>query len=356
MIALMTFLCALLITFSVTPLVHHLGKAWNILDQPDARKLHYQPMVRIGGLAIWCGTGLAYGLSLLGGFLPVLQSEEGRLILGVLLVSTSFFGIGFADDRWQLSPYWRLGLQAIVATLGWSMGIQIQALPIPGIGMVALGVFSLPITFLWLAGVANAINWVDGMDGLATGIGAIVSTMFALLAWQHQDMLVMSLALALAGACLGFWQYNRKPAQLYMGDGGSYFIGGLLAGIGVLSMSPNPEFTVNIIPYVMLAVPIIDMVLVMLARILNHKSIFFPDQRHIHHRLLQLGMSQQAVVFVIYGLTLWVGLSANYLLVNPWSWCSIAGGLGLLGVLNRTSLISLLGWWPWAKDGLHLSN
>lgn len=338
MIIALSFCCSLFLVLLVTPSVQHLGEQWGILDQPDARKLHEQPVARVGGLAILLGTLISCGLSLSfgGSFL----SREWSPIVGVLLASVGFFGIGFADDLWQLSPYWRLLLQAIVVALVWPMGVQIHTLPFPLVGTISLGILSLPITFLWLAGVANAINWMDGMDGLATGIAMISATMFSLLAWQHQDMPVLILSVSLAGAALGFWRYNRKPAQLYMGDGGSFFIGGMLAGIGVLSMTDS-GFTTNAIPYIVLAVPIVDMVVVMLVRSINRKSIFFPDQRHIHHRLLRLNLSQSMVVWTIYGLVLWSGLGANYLLVTAWGWSSVVGMLAVLGLCNRTSLMLL---------------
>jgi UDP-GlcNAc:undecaprenyl-phosphate GlcNAc-1-phosphate transferase len=335
MIVLLSFCFSLCFVLLITPFVKQLGSQWGILDQPDARKLHQIPMVRVGGLAILLGTLLSCGLSLALSVPPT--SQEWLPVIGVLLVSVGFFGIGFADDRWQLSPYWRLLLQAIVVGIVWLMGVQIHTLPIPLVGTVPLGMLSFPITFLWLAGVANAINWMDGMDGLATGITTIAAAMFALLAWQHQDMPVLILALSLAGAALGFWKYNRKPAQLYMGDGGSFFMGGMLAGIGLLSMT-NSGFTANAVPYIVLAVPIVDMVLVMLARVMNHRSIFFPDQRHIHHRLLRLNLPQSMVVWTIYSLVLWSGLGANYLLVNAWGWSSVVGVLSALAFVNRTSL------------------
>lgn len=338
MIVALSFFCSLLSVLLITPAVQRLGYRWGMIDQPGARKIHVKPMVRIGGLAIFLGTLLAWGLCLP---LSISFTPQASLpVVGVLLASIGFFGIGFADDRWNLSPYWRLLLQAIVVTLVWCMGVQIHALPFPFVGTIPLGLLSLPITFLWLAGMANAINWLDGMDGLATGIATIAATMFALLAWQHQDLPVLILSLSLAGATFGFWFYNRKPAQLYMGDGGSYFIGGMLAGIGVLSMT-DLSFTTNAIPYIVLGVPIVDMMLVMLARVMNRKSIFYPDQRHIHHRLLHLNLSQSAAVWTIYGLVFWSGLGANSLLVTPWGWSSVMGVLMVLGLVNRTGLMLL---------------
>jgi UDP-GlcNAc:undecaprenyl-phosphate/decaprenyl-phosphate GlcNAc-1-phosphate transferase len=218
------------------------------------------------------------------------------------------------------------------------MGLQIHYLPIPGGETIALGLFSLPITFLWLAGVTNAINWLDGLDGLAAGISVIAAGMFGLVGWQQGNLSIVILALALAGATFGFLRYNALPAQMYMGDGGSYFIGGMLAALGILSTGTSEAFSANTVPYVILAVPIIDMVLVIISRRMDGKSPFFPDQRHLHHRLLRLNRSQSSVVAIIYGLTAWAGLAGNTLTYGSnWSWANLIGLVLVITFVNRTA-------------------
>jgi UDP-GlcNAc:undecaprenyl-phosphate/decaprenyl-phosphate GlcNAc-1-phosphate transferase len=350
MILILVFVIALLTVLLISPSIKQLGLKLSIVDLPDARKLHSQTMVRIGGVGIAIGTVLAATLGLAGqmltgqvlttqSLLSQLATQPWLSTIGVLAVGVASFGIGLADDRWSISPKLRLGLQAIVAGIAWLMGLQIHHLPIPGGGTIALGLFSLPITFLWLAGVTNAINWMDGLDGLAAGISLIAAVMFGLIGWQQGNLAIVIMALALAGATLGFLRYNAIPAQMYMGDSGSYFIGGMLAGLGILSTGTSSAFSPNATPYVILAVPIIDMALVIIARCLNGKSPFFPDQRHLHHRLLRLNHSKQSTVILIYALMAWAGLAGNLLAqANHWIWINIIALAFVIAFVNQTAL------------------
>jgi UDP-GlcNAc:undecaprenyl-phosphate/decaprenyl-phosphate GlcNAc-1-phosphate transferase len=340
MIVILVFAIALLMVLLISPSIKQLGLKLGIVDQPDARKLHHQPMVRIGGVGIAISTVFAATLGLTAQALTGQVATQPWLsIIAVLVAGIASFGIGLADDRWSVSPKLRLGLQAIVTVIVWSMGLQLHYLPIPGVGTVALGLFSLPMTFLWLAGVTNAINWLDGLDGLAAGISMIVAVMFGLIGWQQGNMAIVILALALAGATLGFLRYNALPAQMYMGDGGAYFIGGMLAGLGILSTGSSDVFSANALPYVILAVPIIDMVLVIVSRHLDGKSPFFPDQRHLHHRLLRLDRSKQATVTLIYALTAWAGFAGNMLAdASHWSWINIIALFFVITFVNQTAL------------------
>jgi UDP-GlcNAc:undecaprenyl-phosphate/decaprenyl-phosphate GlcNAc-1-phosphate transferase len=340
MIFLLVFATALFMVLLISPRIKQLGLQLGIVDHPDARKLHHQPMVRIGGVGIAIGTVFAATLGLAGLALTGQAATQPWLnVIGVLVVGVAAFAIGLADDRWSISPKLRLGLQGIVTIIAWSMDLQIHHLPIPGVGTVALGLFSLPITFLWLAGVTNAINWLDGLDGLAAGISLIAAVMFGLIGWQQGNLVIGILALALAGATLGFLRYNAMPAQMYMGDGGSYLIGGMLAGLGILSTGTSDAFSVNAMPYVILAVPIMDMVLVIISRQMDGKSPFFPDQRHLHHRLLRLNLSKRAAVNLIYGLMAWAGLAGNMLAeASHWSWINVMALVLLMTFVNRTAL------------------
>jgi UDP-GlcNAc:undecaprenyl-phosphate/decaprenyl-phosphate GlcNAc-1-phosphate transferase len=340
MIFLVPFLVALLSVLLISPQVKQLGFRLGIVDQPDARKLHHKAMVRMGGVAIAIGATSAIVLDLA---IPMFSANMPLTLptLAVLVTGLGFFSIGLADDRWSLSPKLRLGLQAIVTYAAWRMGLQMDYLPVPGVGTMDLGWMSLPITFLWVAGITNAINWLDGLDGLATGVSVISALTFALLGWQQGNDAIVILSLALAGAALGFLRYNAMPAQMYMGDGGSYFIGGTLAGIGILSIGSSAEFSTNAMPYINLAIPIIDMVLVILSRCLDGKSPFFPDQRHIHHRLLRLGLAKQYAVLVIYGFTIWAGATAYCLTQNPgWGWSNVILLAVTIALFNRTALAS----------------
>ncbi|MDX2215588.1 MAG: MraY family glycosyltransferase [Oculatellaceae cyanobacterium bins.114] len=334
MIALITFALSLFTVLLTTPIVHWLGLRFDWVDHPGERKLHRQPMVRVGGIAICAGTLVAlFALAQINEF-HALSLREVSPLVGIVLGGISFFAIGLADDLLNLHPLVRLGLQAITTGLVWSLGIQVRYLPIPFLGALSTGFMSLPITFLWLAGVANAINWLDGMDGLATGIAMLTSLALAVICLQSHHPAIALMVLALAGATFGFLRYNAAPAKIFMGDGGSYFIGFMLAAAGVAGLMQEQVFVMNLLPFVVLAVPVIDMTFVIVSRLLDKKSPFFPDQRHLHHRLLQLGFSRQMVVWSIYGLTLLAGVGAIALVVTPFGWIGIGGVLLILSLSN----------------------
>ncbi|MGI0487674.1 glycosyltransferase family 4 protein [Pantanalinema rosaneae CENA516] len=304
-------------TLSLTPLIQRLGLQWNYIDQPGKRKIHQQSIVRIGGIAIFLGTLLAIILMLLSNYFDNSSMTSLSPIIGILLGATGFFGIGLIDDMFQLSPFIRLFLQGVVACLSWALGVRVEILPVPLIGVVPTGIFSLPMTFLWLAGVANAINWLDGLDGLAGGVSAIATLALSLICWHYPPLAL--LALALAGSLVGFLYYNVNPARIFMGDGGSYFIGFTLAAIGAVGLMQTPTFAVAMTPFWVLAVPIADMVRVIASRLWDKKSPFFPDQRHLHHKLLQAKLSVRAAVRLIWTLTAWFATWAMLMLAIPHS-------------------------------------
>ncbi len=333
MIASITVLTSIFFVILITPLVQQLGWQLGCVDQPGGRKTHQAPIVRIGGVAICTGALMALLVTWqLGGFSSASFSES-LPILGLILGGFGFFCIGVSDDYFNLPPLIRLSLQAVISTIVWSMGVQVEYIPLPLIGAVSTGLLSLPITFLWLAGMANAINWMDGLDGLAAGISTIAALTLSLCSvHSHPD--VALIALAVAGATLGFLRYNRYPAQIYMGDGGSYFLGFMLAGIGAVGFMQAGTLTATLMPYIALAVPVLDMVFVIIARLLDGKSPMFGDRRHLHHRWLQAGLSQQAVVWLIYGVTFCTELATIALPMNGLGWLI---GMGILLPLCLTN-------------------
>lgn len=308
MIAFIVISIAVAMALIGTPVIRIMGVQLEWVDQPGKRKVHQTPIVRVGGIAICVATliATAIGIELLKlspVFLPMLP------MIGLVLGSLGFFAIGLADDIFHLSAGLRLVLQACVTVLVWFLGVRVEFLPVPLIGTVALGLWSLPISFLWLAGVANAINWLDGLDGLAGGVSTIAAFTLAILCWpQHPDIALF--AFALAGASLGFLRYNANPAQIFMGDGGSYLIGFVLAGTSAIGLMQNPQFLSTLLPFWILAVAIGDMLLVIAGRLRDGKSPFFPDQRHLHHRLLQAGLPVRSAVQWIWYLSSWVASSA----------------------------------------------
>jgi len=334
MIALTVIVISILIVLLITPLVRYLGLKFGFVDHPGERKIHRQPMVRVGGIAICIGTFISLIAVWNAGELNQMPVDDILTVLGLAIGGLGFFAVGLSDDIFNLHPFIRLILQAVVSALAWSLGVRIVHLPIPAMGVLPLGMLSFPVTFLWLAGVANAVNWIDGMDGLAAGVAAIASLTLAVTCLQLHHSAIALIALALAGATIGFLRYNTTPARIFMGDGGSYFIGFVLAGIGITGLMSEATFTSTALPYIILAVPIVDMAFVILSRLLDGKSPFFPDQRHLHHRLLHLGFARPTTVWLIYGLTLWAGLSAITLTENRLGWIGVLFTIVLLGATN----------------------
>ena len=306
---LIAFLISMTVVLWSTPVVKTIGLKGGHVDRPDARKVHRQPIVRIGGVAIFAGTTAALLIVWwLGGF-GILPPEKDAEIWGVTIGGLLFFFIGLADDLFKLSPTSRLLVQSIVATFAWWKGVRIDFFSVPFHDLINIDQWwlSLPITVIWLVGMVNAINWIDGLDGLAAGVSGIAAVVMLVVSLFMNQPAAALIAAALAGATLGFLRYNFNPAEIFMGDGGAYFIGFLLAGVGVIGLAKTAAVTAVILPYIILAVPIVDMSVVIISRICQGKSPFLADKRHLHHRLLEAGISQRLTVLFIYALTLWVG-------------------------------------------------
>ncbi|MBE9178379.1 undecaprenyl/decaprenyl-phosphate alpha-N-acetylglucosaminyl 1-phosphate transferase [Oculatella sp. LEGE 06141] len=302
------FLISAVVVLLSTPVVKKLGLKSGRVDLPGGRKVHQRPMVRLGGVSIFLGTLVALlGVWQTGGF-GILPPDQEYEIWGVTLGGVAFFLIGLADDLFGLSAVVRLLLQSAVAACAWWVGVQIAFLTIPFIGLTSLPAWiSLPITVIWLVGMANAINWIDGLDGLAAGVSGIAAVVMLIVSLFMNQPAAALIAAALAGGALGFLKYNFNPAQIFMGDGGAYFMGFTLAGIGVIGLVKGVTTVAVVLPYLILAVPILDMSAVILDRLRSGKSPFVADKRHLHHRLLQAGLSHRLTVIFIYSLTLWVG-------------------------------------------------
>lgn len=337
---LISFLTALIAVLVMTPVVKMIGIRSGRVDQPNERKVHDRPMVRLGGVAIFAATMVAIaGAFVLGGFTG-LTGEAQTSFLAVLLGAIAFFAVGFLDDLFELSAISRLLMQFVVAAIAWYCGVRIEYLALPFVGAFSVGILSLPMTLVWLVGMVNAMNWIDGLDGLASGVAGIVSTMFFAALLVVNQPLVALLAIALAGATIGFLRYNFNPAQLFMGDGGSYFIGFTLAGLAVIGLTKSPAPSAVMLPYIILLVPLLDMTVVVFSRLADGVSPFNPDQRHLHHRLLKAGVSHRNTVLLIYLLTLW---SSSFSL-------AIAGlEYAALGTVGMTLFTGAIAWKMWQQ-------
>ena len=304
---LIAFLVSMTVVLWTIPDVKTLGLKLGIVDRPNARKIHKNPVVRVGGVSIFAGTIAALTIvSLLGGF-SALPPHKVKEIVVVIIGSILFFGIGFADDLFNLTPISRLLMQLAVATGCWYMGVRIDFVSFPVYSLIKVYWLSLPITVIWLVGMANAINWIDGVDGLAAGVSGIAAFVMLVVTLFMNQPAAALIAAALAGGALGFLRYNFNPAQIFMGDGGAYFMGFTLAAVGIVGLVKTTAITAVVLPYLILAVPIIDMSAVIFSRIWKGKSPFIADKSHLHHWLLKSEISQRQTVLFIYSLTFWVG-------------------------------------------------
>ena len=340
------FFLSVAVVWWFTPIVKQIGLKAGYVDKPNERKMHKRPMVRLGGVAIFAGSLTALIVVwLLGGF-GVLPTGKEWEVWGVVLGGIAFFSIGLLDDLLNLSPISRLIAQTAIACLVWMAGVRIEFITLPFFHLIHLEWLSLPATVIWLVGMANAINWIDGLDGLAAGVSGICAVvLFVLCLFMGQSSAAL-IAVALAGGALGFLRYNFNPAQIFMGDGGAYFMGFTLAGVAIIGLVKVAAMTTVavsavLLPYLVLAVPILDMSVVIISRVSKGQSPFKADKGHLHHRLMNAGISHRLTVLFIYALTLWVGSLALGVSNIPSGWGFAIGA---------TLLLIYLGWQVWRNS------
>jgi UDP-N-acetylmuramyl pentapeptide phosphotransferase/UDP-N-acetylglucosamine-1-phosphate transferase len=310
-VATVSFLVAAGCTSGLVPLVRRLGLHFGFTDQPDARKQHSTPIVRVGGIAMVSGFVLSLSaIWLLGGF-GLLAPERDQLIWSTLAGSLCFFLIGLADDLYALSPWPRLAGQIFVSAAIWSQGVRIGAIDLPWLSSTGSAIqlsdgLSLLATVIWLVGITNAINWLDGLDGLAAGVAGIAAVGLVSVSFSLHQVAAGFLAAALAGCSLGFLRHNFNPARIFMGDGGSYFLGFTLASISIVGPAKGLTTVSLLLPLLILSLPLADMSAVIMGRLRAGRSPFYPDRRHLHHRLLRAGFSHRRTVLIIYVFTQWL--------------------------------------------------
>ena len=314
-VASVSFLLAAAVTTSLVPVVRSTGMRLGLTDKPDPRKQHSTPMVRLGGVAMVLGFGFALtAIWLMGGF-GLLAPERDQLIWSTLAGSLCFFLIGLADDLFALSPWPRLAGQVLVSSVIWSEGVRIGAIDLPwfsatGTPIVLPDSLSLIATVIWLVGITNAINWLDGLDGLAAGVAGIAAVGLVSVSFSLHQVAAGFLAAALAGSCLGFLRHNFNPARIFMGDGGSYFLGFSLAAVSIVGPAKGLTTVSLLLPLLILSLPLADMSDVIMGRLREGRSPFHPDRRHLHHRLLRAGFSHRRTVLLIYVFTQWLAALA----------------------------------------------
>ena len=289
----------------------------NGFDHPSKRRVNTRPIPNTGGIAIFAAFMISY----------YLFNDHSLSTYGIMFGATFIFILGLIDDIFEISPLVKLLGQIGAASILIYYGIQINFITNPLGGMIYLGYFSFPITILWVVGITNTVNLIDGLDGLAAGISIIATVTLFAVAMQEYRLIPAVLAIALAGSLSGFLKYNFHPAEIFMGDSGSMFTGFILASISATGALKSAAAVTIIVPILALGVPIFDTIFAIVRRLYHNKPIGEADRGHIHHRLLALGWSHRQAVIIVYGSSLLLGATA--LIING---LNIKNGMILFGL------------------------
>jgi UDP-GlcNAc:undecaprenyl-phosphate GlcNAc-1-phosphate transferase len=296
---------ALLISFIATPVVKSLAQKVGAVDVPkDGRRMHDHPIPRMGGLAIFLGFLLSTLI-----FVPLTTSIRGMLLGGVIIVI-----LGIFDDIYALPALPKLLVQIAAALVAVSQGNVIQVISNPNLlsdhAYWSLGHWAVPVSVIWIVAITNAVNLIDGLDGLAVGVATISSLTMLVIAMLVSENIVALVMAALAGGCIGFLPYNSNPAKIFMGDTGSTFLGFVLATMSIQGLFKFYTIISFAVPFLMLGLPLFDTCFAILRRLSKGQNPMSPDRSHVHHRLIDMGFSQKQAVAILYVISAILGLCA----------------------------------------------
>ncbi|MDY5942622.1 MAG: MraY family glycosyltransferase [Oscillospiraceae bacterium] len=298
-------LCAFAVSFLMCPLVKSFAYKIGAIDVPkDNRRMHKKPVPRLGGLAIFLG----FMVSIL---LFVCIDHQLR---GILLGASIIVVLGVVDDMSPLRAYFKFCVQVAAALVAVFHGVVIEILSNPNVFASnpywELNWLSIPITVLWIVGITNAVNLIDGLDGLACGVSTISAVSMLVIALLVSEGAVALVMASLVGACLGFMPYNRNPAKMFMGDTGSTFLGYILATISIQGLFKYYAIVSFAVPFLILGLPMFDTLFAIIRRLAHGQNPMAPDRGHIHHRLIDMGLNQKQAVAALYVISSILGLSA----------------------------------------------
>jgi len=301
------FFTSFALALTMTPFAMQIAPRIGAVDIPkDGRRMHTKAMPRFGGMAIFIGTMASL----------IIYAGTHEKMIPVIIGGTLIYILGIIDDLKNLPAKFKFLYQAGVATLMYAMGLRITLITnFFGEGALHFGdVVCFLVTVIWIVGITNTINLIDGLDGLAAGLAAIASLSIAYVAYIHGDkygMLVVCLAmLCVAGSCIGFLPFNFHPAKTFMGDGGSLFLGFMLAVMAVVGPLKQATVIAVVVPVIVLGIPIFDTAFAILRRVASGRPIMEADKGHLHHRLMDSGFGQKRAVLMLYGISAIMGMAA----------------------------------------------
>ena len=291
-------LAAYLITYLLVPQVAKLAFKIGAIDKPNKRKVHSKIMPRLGGLAIYIGFASVV----------LITQELTSQVIGLLIGSTIIVGLGVVDDVRDISPKTKLLGQIIAALviIYFGLGVYFVTNPITG-NTANLGWLAIPVTLVWVVGITNAVNLIDGLDGLAGGVATIAALILAVMGYMHGQYAMATLALILVASTLAFLRYNFFPANIFMGDSGSMFLGFNLAAFSMMGLTKSITALSVFVPILIIGIPILDTLFAIVRRFINDQPIFQADKAHLHHRLLAQGLTHKQTVLIIYGINIFLG-------------------------------------------------
>lgn len=329
------FLVAFLVTFVSTPFFRRWALRWDIVDHPAVRKLQKAPVPLLGGGAVFCGVACG----------SLLMSLNDRAILSLFCAGALIFFVSVLDDKYGLSARSRIIAQLAAAGILMAAGLRISFLPNNFLGNAG----EVFITVLWILGITNAFNCLDGLDGLCAGLGAIASFFFAFILLSTGQKSFLFLPLSVAGGCLGFIPHNFKKNKMFLGDGGSMFIGFLTAGIALMGDWASEDFIKISVPILILGVPIFDMTFTTILRYKERKIrtlvqwLEYAGRDHFHHYLMDLGLKSHGAAFFIFAVSISLGISALVITKSDHAYYGILTILKTVILFGLISVLMVLG-------------
>ena len=337
----LTFLIALAISFLFTPLMRKIALKKRIVDKPGKGKVHTKPVPLLGGVAIYLAFVLAILLALC--LNPALKEKFSLFFIGLFFGGLVLVILGIYDDMTGVTAFPKFIIQIFAASILFYYGFRIEFITNPFGGLIHFAPLpSLLITIFWIVALTNAINLIDGLDGLAAGIVSIVSLALLSIALYRHDLIGIFLALALAGSCLGFLKFNFYPAKIFMGDTGSMFLGFVLAAIGITGIHKSATAAALLIPIVALGIPVYDTLVAIIRRSKKRTYIFKGDKEHLHHRLLNIGLSYRGAVISLYFACFFCGIIAFLFVLIPKEYALIILVLLAMGIFATIRTIGFV--------------
>lgn len=329
------FFFAFIISFLVTPIARKLAIKVGALDVPKSdRKIHKSSMPYFGGIAIYIAI-----MACMYVFLP-----HNKTNVSVMLGASLLVLVGIVDDMYEMPAKIKLAFQIIVAVITVYGGVKISFItnPFETAGLSLLNSLSIPITIIWIVGITNTINLIDGLDGLAAGVSGIAAiTLLFTAITKGYSFIVVECAIV-AGAAFGFLPHNFNPAKIFMGDTGSMLLGYMLSVIAILGSVKSVAAITLIVPIFAIGLPILDTLFAILRRLINKKSIMEADKEHLHHQLMKKGLNQKQTVLVLYGISIFLGLTALFISNTDTSTGIVVGvivGMLILILANKLNLL-----------------